>query len=360
MARLNGKDRGIYEYPKGSDQWWVRIAVNGRMKKFKAGTKPQAKSLCIRLKADILEGKYAPKKFKKKVIRFSELAKERIVYADIHHKRSGDDTPRVQRWTDAFGNMDASTITPSKIEQVLLDMKKEGYAPATIARYLVVIKAIFNRANRDELLTVNPAAKVAPPKINNVLVRYLTVTQEEKLLRELPERFCPIVLTALHTGMRQGELLRLTWQDVDWNTGILTINESKSGERRRVPMNSTVQAVLSDLRVTRADSLIFSHDARYLRRAFSRAVQEAGLDPFRFHDLRHTFASRLAMQGVNDRTLQALGGWKSPRMLTRYAHLSPTHLWQAVEGLSKENQGATAPETAPAKNRQKNKPALLD
>src|SRR4029077_18573280 len=89
---------------------------------------------------------------------------------------------------------------------------------------------------------------------------------------------------------------------------------------------------------------IFPHGARYLRRAFVRAVKAAGLGPLRFHDLRHTFASRLAMQGANDRTLMALGGWKSPAMLTRYAHLSPAHLFHAVEGLTRMG---TAPKTVP-------------
>ena len=102
-------------------------------------------------------------------------------------------------------------------------------------------------------------------------------------------------------------------------------------------MNSVVVGILSSLKESQTPTpldRIFSHDGRYLRRAFDRAVKAAGLAPFRFHDLRHTFASRLAMQGVNDRTLMALGGWKSPAMLTRYAHLSPAHLWQAVEGLT--------------------------
>jgi integrase len=103
-------------------------------------------------------------------------------------------------------------------------------------------------------------------------------------------------------------------------------------------MNSAVLEILTGLRAMPEldhDGRIFPHEARYLRRAFDRAVKAAGLTPFRFHDLRHTFASRLAMQGANDRTLMALGGWKSPAMLGRYAHLSPTHLYQAVEGLAR-------------------------
>ena len=96
-------------------------------------------------------------------------------------------------------------------------------------------------------------------------------------------------------------------------------------------MNSIVQRILAN--VYKPSQRLFPHDARYLRRAFSKAVKEASLTPFRFHDLRHTFASRLAMQGMNDRTIMVLGGWKSPAMLARYTHLSPTHLWQAIEGL---------------------------
>src|SRR6188472_1053172 len=106
----------------------------------------------------------------------------------------------------------------------------------------------------------------------------------------------------------------------------------------RILMNSTVVGLLSRMKEEGLPAPldpVFSHDARYLRRAFDRAVKRAGLTPFRFHDLRHTFASRLAMQGANDRTLMALGRWKSSAMLSRYAHLSPTHLWEAVEGLTR-------------------------
>jgi len=102
-------------------------------------------------------------------------------------------------------------------------------------------------------------------------------------------------------------------------------------------MNSAVQEILTELKTKTnlvATDRIFPHDDRYLRRAFDRAVELSGLTPFRFHDLRHTLASRLAMQGANDRTIMALGGWKSLRMLDRYAHLSPAHLWKAVEGLT--------------------------
>ena len=121
------------------------------------------------------------------------------------------------------------------------------------------------------------------------------------------------------------------------------IGQTKSGEPRRVPMNSTLQKVLAELKTsqnTLSGGRVFLHDSRYLRRAFDRAVKAAGLSPFRFHELRHAFASRLAMSGCNDRGIMELGGWSSSPMLKRYVDISPAHLWQAVEGLTQNGNGS--------------------
>lgn len=352
MARKHGKNKGIIE--KSPGVWWIDCYTNGKRFRKMVGSKTAAKAFYEKIKTEDREGRLFPEKYERRKVLFSELATERIQYANAHHKRTGDDNARVRLWVDAFGDKDAATITPSMIEQVIYQLN-DKYAPATINRAVVVLKAIYNKAVRDGLLMVNPASKVKLLKVNNELVRYLTPDQEVRLLECLEERFQPIVKVAVNSGLRQGELLRLAWQDIDYNTGIMTINETKSGERRRVPMNSIVQKILlerQELSTPSQQDRIFQHDSRFLRRAFDRAVKEAGLSPFRFHDLRHTFASRLAMQGVNDRTLMTLGGWKSPRMLNRYAHLSPTHLWQAVEGLTKISpsirgfQNRTATKTA--------------
>ena len=341
MARKEGKDRGITQR-KGREGWWVRVYVDGRERWYRCDTKSQAKALYGRLKSEHREGKYFEKT---KAVPFLEIAKEYVQMVDSRRARKGDDLARMNRWITAFGEQDAATITPRQIEKVLTTLQAEGKEPATMVRHLTVLKATLNRARRLGLLRENPATLVKAPKPNNVLVRYLTPDQETLLLERLPLAYHSVVITAMHTGLRQGELLRLTWADIDWHVGVLTIHETKAGERRRVPMNSIVVGLFSELKEQRSPSPldpIFPHDVRYLRRAFDKAVKAAGLHPFRFHDLRHTFASRLAMRGANDRTLMALGGWKSPAMLSRYAHLSPAHLWQAVEGLT---QSATVTKT---------------
>jgi len=335
MARKNSRDRGIVERPANSGKWYVRITLNGRDRLFRVGTKTEGKALYGRLKAEALAGKYFEKP---KTIPFREIAQEYLDRVNSRRGKTNEDKARMDRWKTAFGNQDAKTITTRQIEREIHKLAEEGKKPGTVIRYLTVLKATLNNAKRLGLVQDDPASNVKLPNPNNVLIRYLTTEQETTLMKWVPPKYQPIVQMALNTGCRQGELLRLCWGDVDWNIGVLTIWETKAGDVRRVPLNSAAQRLLVELKDQgnpNTTDRIFLLDRRYLRRVFDKAVEEAGLAPFRFHDLRHTFASRLAMQGANDRTLMALGGWKSPAMLARYAHLSPTYLWQAVEGLTR-------------------------
>jgi integrase len=332
MARKDGKDRGVL-FLDGI--WYARFYVNGKEIREKADNKTQAKALYGKRKAAIREGKYFPKE---KTVRaaFKDLAVDYLIYSNLHHKRQGDDVPRVQTWLDAFGTTPAEDVKPSQVEAVMAGLKEEGMEPATIHRRLTVLKAIFNRAERAGTIVKNPVRSVSPPRYDNSLVRYLDKGQETRLFDALPDHLHPVVAVALYTGCRQGELLKLEWRDVDFRQGMFVCRVTKSGESRWIPMNSIVKDVLSTLfgeGREPSDKVFHVGHCKSLSRSFTVAVKKAGLEPFRFHDLRHTFASRLAMNGANDRTLQTLGGWKTPRMILRYAHLGPSHLQDAVEGL---------------------------
>jgi integrase len=210
-----------------------------------------------------------------------------------------------------------------------------------------VLHAILERARKrlkeEKVLMINPASDIKLKKADNTLVRYLTPEQKQALFTALPHRYHPIALTALNTGMRRGELLRLTWADVDWFAGTIKIRQTKADEPRHAPMNSIVQRTLLNLKDTAKPSAsdpVFPFYPRYLSRAFQRAVIKAKLAPFRFHDLRHCFASSLARLGANDRTLMEAGRWASPAMLKRYVHLGPSTVWQAVEKLAEVGPGS--------------------
>jgi len=170
--------------------------------------------------------------------------------------------------------------------------------------------------------------------------------EEERLMEALEsdaDRQRLIVL--LHTGLRKSEFLGLRWKDVDLRTGVLSIPRSKNGETRHIPMTSAVRAVLAQLpRPLTGTSLVFSNsiggrDLRWAEKTFPKAVSAARIDDFRLHDIRHTFASRLAMAGVDMLTIKDLGGWKSLAMVQRYAHLSPSHRSEAIERLVRKRSG---------------------
>ena len=162
-------------------------------------------------------------------------------------------------------------------------------------------------------------------------------------MEALPTRLRPFVMVAPHTGMRRGELRGLQWEHVDFSTGTIHVQQDKAGDGRWVTMNSAAREAL--LSVKREQKILSpyvfcSTTGRFMwnwEREWRPAVEAASIPNFRFHDCRHTFASRLAMEGVDLYTVQRAGGWKTQVIVQRYAHLSPDHIKAAVERLARPN-----------------------
>ena len=176
---------------------------------------------------------------------------------------------------------------------------------------------------------------------NNARDRVLGYDEEERLLDACPKWVAEIVTFALHTGARMGEILELTWRDVDLFRRVVVIQQSKAGKPKIIPLTPTAMEVLkAKVKVRHINtSLVFSSNNatrisnRNLQRAFYVALKKAQVEGLRFHDLRHTFASRLAMAGKDLYVIQKLLGHKEPRMVQRYAHHSVESLRNGIEVL---------------------------
>lgn len=350
--RGNGKTRGIFERPKGSGIWWVRYCDQyGRLHREKVGPKGLAKEVYQKRKTAIREGKFFPEQLKRRSILFDGAAKDWLEHARLNKRTWRHDEAHMRRLLQVFGGKVIEALTPQDVEHFKADIKAEGWTDATVNRYMALLKATLNLAVRNGKIEKNPSKSVKLFQENNARVRYLSEEEEARLFNALPEELKPLVITALHTGLRKGELLHLKWEDVDIHTGTLTVTRSKNGEARRVPMNSVVKDTLLNVRreqiqAARAKAegtreilspFVFCTTGgsfwHHLNRKWYPALRRAELLDFRFHDLRHTFCSRLAMSGADLLTIKELVGHKTLTMTLRYSHLSPSHQRQAVERL---------------------------
>jgi integrase len=249
-----------------------------------------------------------------------------------------------------FGQLTLAEVTPNRIVQYKAKRYAEGVKPATINRELAIMKNAFNIAIREwEWCRENPVRRVSMEKEHNQRDRWLTDQEETRILEACPVWLREIVTFALHTGMRMGEILSLTWEGVDLFRKTVTVFRSKNGERRTIPVNQTVLDLLKGKVRVRPlkTNLVFCSKAMtpieggHLRRAFRAALKAASVANFRFHDLRHTFATRLVQAGIDLYKVQRLLGHKSGLMTQRYAHHWPESLRDGVEILDRNGRVST-------------------
>lgn len=252
----------------------------------------------------------------------------------------------VEEYRAAFGSRRLSEISYLDLETYRNRRKatptRAGKArtDATVNRELSTLRHMLNKAVEWGMLEVNPFSKGSKLmlKENNHRLRFLTDTEIEALLKACSPHLRPVVEVALLTGMRRGELLGLKWEQV--RNGFIYLTETKGGKARQIPVNDRLAQIFRELR--RENQLrspyVFcdSQGRRFyeVKRSFASACRRAGLEDFRFHDLRHTFASHLVMRGVSLKAVQELLGHADIKMTMRYAHLSQAHLKEAVAVLN--------------------------
>jgi integrase len=203
------------------------------------------------------------------------------------------------------------------------------------------LRHMFSKAVEWNLIEKSPFTRCKRLfyKEDNVRLRYLTEVEENRLLRNCIGHIKPIVITALNTGMRKGEILTLKWGNI--RNGFIYLHKTKTGEARQVPINETLASLLRSLPRHIASDYVFCNKEGKayadVKKSFKTAVKKAGIQDFRFHDLRHSFASRLVSKGASLKAVQELLGHKEIRMTLRYSHLADDHKKDVVRLLDGVN-----------------------
>lgn len=241
------------------------------------------------------------------------------------------------KWLHPFlGHLKLEQITVAVIDQIKEAKLKEA-SRSTTNRYLALVRAILLRAH-NEWEWLDRVPKIRLYKETAVRERSLTQQQALKLLEELPEHQREVVLFALATGLRQRNVLMLEWAQVNLELkhAYVPAWQSKNGHPIAVPLNDIAMSVLSRMRGKHPDR-VFTYRGKPLgaanTKAWQKALVRAGIENFRWHDLRHTWATWQRQAGTPTHELQRLGGWRTGAMVERYAHLAPDALAGAAARL---------------------------
>jgi len=320
--------------------YFIEYYFNGRRKREKVGSSRKlAETVLAKRKVEIAEGKFLDVN-KSEKIKFEIFGNEFInVHSKVNKKSWQSDRYNLNSLCKFFGGKYLYEIKVKDIEDFKLERSKT-VSPATVNRELATLKTLFNKAVLWDKLKETPAKAVTFLREPKGRVRFLEREEIVKLLSNCNKKLRPILVIALNTGMRRGEILGLKWSDVDLKRAILTLHDTKNGEKREVYINEQVKTAL--IRIPRnAQSpyvLCGSNGKPYqdIRKSFWTALRKSDIKEFHFHDLRHTFASQLVMAGIDLNTVRELLGHKDIRMTLRYSHLSASHKKHAVDVLGKK------------------------
>lgn len=345
------KHRGLY---KIGDTWYLSYARNG--KTVRRSTKQKnfrvAQEMLQAVKADISRGVYSLDK--KEAPLFADYADNFLeTYSKLNKRSWARDALSIKHLKAAFKGLRLTEVTREHVEAYKGDRLRESTnrgrppTPATINRELACLKTIFNRAVDAGKTDRNPVSfRGALFRENNKVERILSKTEEARLyevcLNHLPRRIYWIIYTAFQTGMRRGELLNLKWEDIDFENRLITVKAAiaKNGKARTIPINRNLILLLKEIKkeTFKTGQYVFTGErpVKNIQTSFNKAKQLANIDlRFRFHDIRHTVASRLVTENSIDViTVAKILGHSSLKMLERYAHTRKEIELSAMQTLS--------------------------
>jgi len=322
-------------FKKGKN-WYIDYYIKGHRKRKKIGP---SKKLAEQVLKDV-QTKIAKKEYlgilEEKKILFEDFSEHYLEYSKANKSFSTywrRDRFSVNNLLSAFKGKYLFEITPQMIEKYKAS-RLEKVEPATVNRELACLKHMYTKAIEWGYVRTNPVKAVKLLKEPPGRLRYLRPEEVGALTKACSDYMRPIVVMALNTGMRKSEILNLKWKDVDLKNRKITVINTKNNESRVIPINQTLFEELIPLSQKANGEYVFSdrngHPFRDIKKGFTAALKRAGIENFRFHDLRHTFGSHLVMQGVDIKTVQQVMGHRQIKMTMRYSHLSPEYVQEAI------------------------------
>ena len=333
-------------FPTQDKKYRVRVKYRGHTVTRMTHALTVAREIESAIKGDLARGKFDIY-VKKKVLTLDELFEKYLSWAKQNKKSWADDENRYQQYAkDFFGSKRLDQIKPFDIERFKNQLKKTEsrrggtLSEATVKHHIIVIRRLYNMARKWGLYKgENPVDRVTMPKVDNTRIRYLSDSERARLLDAIEKiriadyDAADIVLFALLSGFRRGEILKLQWQHVNFETGFITLFAPKGGKTVDVPVSEQALNLLN-MR-DRINEYVFPGKDGIGRRAdfngpWRRVRKLAELNDFRFHDLRHNFASQLVSSGVDLPVIKELLTHKDIQTTMKYAHLAPGALKKAA------------------------------
>src|SRR5712692_9200238 len=312
-----------------------------------ARTKWQAEKAETKIRLEAYENRYGGSSADQLLSEFIE--RTYLPWSRANKRSCRDDELNTKVICDFFAGRTFNQISPLVIEKFKKQRRESvtryerQRAPASVNRELATLSRIFSLAIDNGIVETNSCRKVRKLRENNERKRYLTQDEERRLMAALTARRAhlrPLILLAINTGMRRGELLSLEWRNVDFQRGVIHVTNTKTGRDRDVPMNSEVRSILLELQRQGKDAAFVFRSRKTgvnltdVKHGFNGACEDAGIDDFRFHDLRHTAGTRLADAGADAFTIAEILGHATLQMTKRYTHATDERKRQAVEALS--------------------------
>lgn len=322
---------------KDSPYWWIKITHDGRPIQQSTGTSDRAKAeeYHDKLKASLwdqarlgIKPRYA---WNDAVVRY---------LAETSHKVSQVSDKTHLRWLDRYLNgVMLHEIDRTRLDRIMAARIAEGVKNSSVNRVMEVIRAVLRKASNEwEWLDRVPNIRMLPEP--NRRIRWITQEQAERLIAASSPHLAPMVRFSLETGLRRANVTGLEWSQIDLirRTAWIHPDQAKTRKAIAVPLSAAAVIVLRE-QIGKHATHVFSYRGKPITqvntKAWRHTLERVGIDNFRWHDLRHTWASWHVQSGTPLHVLQELGGWECVEMVRKYAHLSSEHLVEYVDRLSR-------------------------